>query len=83
MGKRSEPRMDKDAERQSSGRTPENSPPIYYRWVSDRNWNKLAADNCQHYDSRHGSSLNGPSRTKIEKNVRFMFTFEALKGGQP
>ena len=39
---------------------------------------KLAADYCQHYDPRYGNGLNGPSRTKIEEIVRFMFTFEAL-----
>jgi hypothetical protein len=38
---------------------------------------KLAADYCQHYDSRYGNSLNGPSRTKIREIVRFMFTIEA------
>jgi hypothetical protein len=40
---------------------------------------KLAADFCQHYDSRHGNSLNGPSRTKIMEIVRFMFTLEAIE----
>jgi hypothetical protein len=40
---------------------------------------KLAADFCQHYDSRHGNSLNGPSRTKIMEIVRFMFTIEAFE----
>ena len=40
---------------------------------------KLAADFCQHYDSRHGNSLNGPSRTKIMEIVRFMFTHEAIE----
>jgi hypothetical protein len=48
-----------------------NSPPHGY---------KLAADYCQHYDSRCGNGLNGPSRTKIEEIVRFLFTFEALEG---
>ena len=43
---------------------------------------KLAADYCQHYDSRYGSGLSGPSRTKIEEMVRFMYTFEALEGEQ-
>lgn len=38
---------------------------------------KLAADYCTNYDSRYGSSLNGPSRTKIMEIVRFMFTIEA------
>ena len=40
---------------------------------------KLAADFCQHYDSRHGDSLCGPSRTKIMEVVRFMFTLEAIE----
>lgn len=40
---------------------------------------KLAADFCQHYNSRYGNSLNGPSRTKIVEIVRFMFTFEAIE----
>ena len=40
---------------------------------------KLAADFCQHYDSRHGNSLSGPSRTKLMEVVRFMFTIEALE----
>ena len=42
---------------------------------------KLAADYCQHYDSRYGNGLNGPSRTKIGEIVRFMFTLEALEDG--
>jgi len=40
---------------------------------------KLAADYCQHYDSRYGNSLNGPSRAKIKAIVRFMFAVEALE----
>jgi hypothetical protein len=40
---------------------------------------KLAADYCQNYDSRYGNNLNGPSRTKIEEIVRFMFNIEALE----
>lgn len=40
---------------------------------------KLAADYCRHYDSRYGTSLNGPSRAKIKKIVRFMFAVEALE----
>jgi hypothetical protein len=52
-----------------------------YLWHSDSpaHGYKLAADYCQHYDSRYGNGLNGPSRTKIEEMVRFMFTFEALE----
>jgi len=40
---------------------------------------KLAADYCQNYDSRYGNGLNGPSRTKLEEVVRFMFSIEALE----
>lgn len=40
---------------------------------------KLAADYCQHYDAKYGNTLNGPSSTKIEEIVRFMFTHEALE----
>jgi hypothetical protein len=40
---------------------------------------ELAADYCRHFDSRHGDSLNGPSRTKIMEIVRFMFVVEALE----
>lgn len=42
---------------------------------------KLAADYCENYDSRYGNGLNGPSRTRIEEIVRFMFTIEALEEG--
>jgi hypothetical protein len=38
---------------------------------------KLVADYCQHYDSRHGNCLCGPSRTKLIELTRFMFTVEA------
>lgn len=41
---------------------------------------KLAADYCQNYDPKHGNGLNGPSRTKIEEMVRFMFSIEASEG---
>lgn len=40
---------------------------------------KLAADFCQHYDSRFGNSLNGPSRTKIMEIIQFMFNTEAIE----
>jgi hypothetical protein len=43
---------------------------------------KLAADYCQHYDSRYSNSLNGPSRAKISEIVRFMFAVEALEDGR-
>ena len=38
---------------------------------------KLAADYCQHYDSRYGNGLNGPSRAKIEEMIQFMIGVEA------
>ena len=38
---------------------------------------KLAADYCQNYDPRYGTSLNGPSRTKLLEMVRFIFAVEA------
>lgn len=52
-----------------------------YLWHTDSpaDGYKLAADYCQNYDSRYGNGLNGPSRTKIEEIVRFMFTIEALE----
>jgi len=40
---------------------------------------QLAADYCQHHDSRYGNGLNGPSRTKLIEIVRFMFSVEALE----
>lgn len=43
---------------------------------------KLAAHYCQNYDAQYGSGLNGPSRTKIEEIVRFMFTIEALEDSE-
>ena len=40
---------------------------------------KLAADYCQHYDSRHGNGLNGPSRKKIEEMARFVNKLEEMQ----
>ncbi len=40
---------------------------------------KLAADWAQHYDSRYGNGLNGPSQGKLHELVRFMYTVEALE----
>ena len=40
---------------------------------------RLAAYYCQHYDSRYGSGLIGPSRTKIQQLVRFLSTIEGLE----
>ena len=54
-----------------------------YLWHADcpPDGYKLAADYCQNYDSRYGNGLSGPSQTKIEEIVRFMFTIEALEDG--
>lgn len=40
---------------------------------------KLAADFCQNYDPKYGTTLNGPSRTKLMEIVRFMFMIEAFE----
>lgn len=40
---------------------------------------KLAVDYCQHHDLHYGNGLNGPSRTKLEEIVRFMFNLEAVE----
>ena len=50
-------------------------------WYSDSPTHgyKLAADYCQHYDSRHGNGLNGPSRTKIEEMARFVNKLEEMQ----
>lgn len=40
---------------------------------------RLAVAYCQHYDPRYGNGLNGPSRTKLEEIVHFMFNLEALE----
>jgi hypothetical protein len=44
---------------------------------------KLAADYCQRYYSHYGNGLNGPSRTKIEEIVRFMYALEAMQEIRP
>jgi hypothetical protein len=52
-----------------------------YLWYADSPMHgyKPAANYCQHYHSRYGNSLNGPSRTKILEIVRFMFMVEAIE----
>jgi hypothetical protein len=40
---------------------------------------KLAADYAQHYDSRWGNGLNGPSRTRIQEMARFMRKLEVTQ----
>jgi hypothetical protein len=62
--------------------TPEKLLAIYlwHRNAPSRGY-KLAADYCQHHDSRSGAGLSGPSRTKIEEIVRFMLNVEAIEAG--
>ena len=40
---------------------------------------RLAANYCENYDSQYGNSLNGPSYTKVQEIIRFIFTMEALE----
>jgi len=37
---------------------------------------RLAANYCENYDPKHGNGLNGPSLTKLNEIVRFMFNIE-------
>ena len=39
----------------------------------------LASDYFRNYDPRYGTSLNGPSRTKLLEMAQFMFILEALE----
>lgn len=52
-----------------------------YLWHTDSpsEGYRLAANYCEHYDPRYGNGLNGPSYTKINEIVRFMFSIEALE----
>jgi hypothetical protein len=52
-----------------------------YLWNSDspRDGYRLAVDYCEHYEPRYGNSLNGPSLTKLNEIIRFMFNIEALE----
>jgi len=52
-----------------------------YLWCIDspRDGYRLAVDFCENYDPRYGNSLNGPSLTKLNEIVRFMFNVEALE----
>ncbi|MBM4046209.1 MAG: hypothetical protein FJ279_13945 [Planctomycetes bacterium] len=38
---------------------------------------KLAANYCEHFDSRYGPGLSGPSRARIREIVAFMLDIEA------
>jgi hypothetical protein len=40
---------------------------------------QLAANYCENYDPKYGTTLNGPSKTKLMEIARFMFTLEALE----
>jgi hypothetical protein len=40
---------------------------------------KLAADYCQHYDSRYGNGLTGPSRWRILALARFAERYERME----
>lgn len=46
---------------------------------SPENGYTLASDYFRNYDPRYGTSLNGPSRTKLLEMVQFMFTLEAVE----
>ncbi|MBK9028552.1 MAG: hypothetical protein IPN98_12230 [Propionivibrio sp.] len=37
---------------------------------------RLAANYCENYDPKYGNGLNGPSLTKLNEIVRFMFNVE-------
>ncbi len=41
---------------------------------------RLAADDCQHYDPRFGTNLNGPSRERLVALLGFVATVEAREG---
>lgn len=49
--------------------------------VSPSDGYKLAADYCQHYDSKYGTSLNGPSRAKVEEIHHFVVNVELSEDG--
>ena len=42
----------------------------------------LASDYFRNYDPRYGTSLNGPSRTKLLEMARFMFAVEAREADE-
>ncbi len=41
---------------------------------------KLAVAYCEHYDSRYGNGLNGPSRDRVEELIDFVRRREASEG---
>ena len=49
--------------------------------VSPSHGYKLAADYCQNYDPKYGTSLNGPSRTKVEEIIHFVVNVELSEDG--
>ena len=53
---------------------------IYLRnGATPSNGYKLAADYCQNYDPHYGTSLNGPSRAKVEEILQFIMAMEAME----
>ncbi len=44
---------------------------------------RLAADYCKHYEPRFGTSLNGPSLSKVEDIARFVAETESLESAPP
>ena len=56
-----------------------------YLWRTDspRDGYRLAAEYCENYDPMYGSSLNGPSVTKLKEILGFMSDIEALEDQQP
>ena len=42
---------------------------------------KLATYYCQHYDSKYGTSLNGPSRATVEEILHFVVNVELSEDG--
>jgi hypothetical protein len=41
---------------------------------------RLALDDCQHYEPKFGTDLNGPSREKLVALLGFVATTEAREG---
>jgi hypothetical protein len=42
---------------------------------------KLAVDYCRNYDPHYGTSLNGPSRAKVDAIAQFMLAMESMEDG--
>ena len=52
---------------------------LYLGEASSAEGYKLAADFCQHFDSRYGSCLSGPSRAKLMEIICFISDYEAVE----